>query len=69
MNILQPYNDDTLELISDDNEYNIVDFITNENGKVKLSVFSESNVFQDSEDLQKISIFIRLKIVKDFFYN
>ena len=53
MNILQPYNDDTLELISDDNEYNIVDFITNENGKVKLSVFTESNVFQDSEDLQK----------------
>jgi hypothetical protein len=53
MNILQPYNDDTLELISDVNEYNIVDFITNENGKVKLSVFTESNVFQDSEDLQK----------------
>ena len=30
MNILQPYNDDTLELISDVSEYNIEDFITNE---------------------------------------
>lgn len=52
MEILQPYNDTTLQLISDQVEYqfnsdNLID------GVIKLSVFSSIGTFLDNEDLQQ----------------
>ena len=52
MEILQPYNDTTLQLISDQVEYqfnsaNLID------GVIKVSVFSSIGSFLDSEDLQQ----------------
>tara|TARA_B100000073_G_scaffold73907_1_gene55555 strand:+ start:793 stop:5391 length:4599 start_codon:yes stop_codon:yes gene_type:complete len=51
MEILQPYNSTTLQLISDQAEYqfNSNDLI---DGVIKLSVFSDTGVYLDGEDLQ-----------------
>ena len=52
MEILQPYNNNTLQLISDVVEYqfNSDDFISS---SIKLSVFSEIGSYLDGEDLQQ----------------
>ena len=55
MEILQPYNKTTLQLISDTEEYQ---FDSNDliNGVIKLSVFSDIGSYLDGEDLQSVSI-------------
>ena len=52
MEILQPYSIDTLQLISDDNNYVFYPGLI-ERGVIKLSVFSTENSFLDAEDLQE----------------
>ena len=59
MEILQPYNNNTLQLISDVEDYqfqesDLVD------GVIKLSVFSDVGSFQDFKDLEQ---------GKDFYVN
>jgi len=51
MEILQPYNNDTLQLISDNSDYTFTESDL-QNGKIKISVFSDVNTFLQSEDLQ-----------------
>ena len=52
MEILQPYNNTTLQLISDEAQYqfNSNDLI---DGVIKLSVFSDVGSYLDGEDLQQ----------------
>ena len=52
MEILQPYNNTTLQLISDEAQYQ---FNSNEliDGVIKLSVFSDVGSYLDGEDLQQ----------------
>ena len=52
MEILQPYNNDTLQLISDNTDYIFTESDL-QNGKIKISVFSDVNTFLQSEDLQE----------------
>ena len=52
MEILQPYNNNTLQLISDDNNYQF-QLSDLDGGAVKLSVFSEFGSFQDFKDLEQ----------------
>jgi len=52
MEILKPYNDSTLQLISDDTSYEFTSSLL-ENGSIKLSVFSDIGSYRDSEDLQQ----------------
>ena len=52
MEILKPYNDSTLQLISDDTSYEFTPSLL-EGGSIKLSVFSDIGSFRDSEDLQQ----------------
>ncbi len=64
MEILQPYNKTTLQLISDTEEYQ---FDSNDliNGVIKLSVFSDIGSYLDGEDLQQdIDFYVR---DNDFF--
>ena len=53
MEILQPYNNDTLQLISDDNDYQFQS-ASLDSGVIKLSVFSDVGSFQDFKDLEQI---------------
>ena len=50
MEILQPYNNNTLQLISDDNDYQFQSTDLAD-GVIKLNVFSEVGSFQDSAEL------------------
>ena len=52
MEILQPYNNDTLQLISDNSDY---EFTINDlnGGVIKLSIFSDIGSFLNAEDLQQ----------------
>ena len=62
MEILKPYNDSTLQLISDDTSYEFTPSLL-EGGSIKLSVFSDIGSFQDSEDLQQdIDFYVSYKI-------
>jgi len=59
MEILQPYNNNTLQLISDDTEFSF-DPKFLEDGVIKLSVFSTFGSFQDSTELeQDIDFYIK----------
>ena len=50
MEILQPYNNDTLQLISDSSDYILTDEILS-SGDIKISVFDDSGIFNISDDL------------------
>ena len=52
MEILQPYNNNTLQLISDDTDYQFESSSLGD-GVIKLSVFSDVGSFQDFKDLQE----------------
>ena len=52
MEILQPYNENTLQLVSDDATYEFYPGFL-QRGVIKLSVFSDINSFLDAEDLQQ----------------
>ena len=52
MQILQPYNNNTLQLMSSDEAYVLSDF-NSEIHVVKLSLFNEVNTFQVSVDLEE----------------
>ena len=52
MEILQPYNNDTLQLISDSSDYILTDQILS-SGSIKISVFNDIGIFNSSDDLQK----------------
>ena len=53
MEILQPYNNNTLQLISDnDNNYEFIPELL-QDGIIKLSIFSDVGFFIDNEDLQE----------------
>ena len=52
MEILQPYNNDTLQLISDSSDYILTDQILS-SGDIKISVFNDIGIFNSSDDLQK----------------
>ena len=62
MEILQPYNENTLQLISDDSQYVFNPGYIENNGVIKLSVFSDINSFLDAEDLEENVDFY----IKDF---
>jgi len=52
MEILQPYNNDTLQLISDNSDYTFTyDNLTD--GVIKISVFGDNGFFDSSGDLQE----------------
>ena len=52
MEILQPYNNDTLQLISDNSDYTFTyDNLTD--GIIKISVFGDNGFFDSSGDLQE----------------
>ena len=56
MEILQPYNNNTLQLISDEAEYIFnanVFYLSTNSGVIKLSVFSDIGSYLDGEDLQQ----------------
>ena len=50
MEILQPYNNDTLQLISDNTDYILTDQILS-SGDIKISVFNDTGIFNISDDL------------------
>jgi len=52
MEILQPYNNNTLQLISDDTSYSFEPSLLDD-GIIKLSVFSNFGSFQDSTELEQ----------------
>ena len=59
MEILQPYNNDTLQLISDNSDYTFTyDNLTD--GVIKISVFGDNGFFDSSGDLQEnIDFYVR----------
>jgi len=52
MEILQPYNNDTLQLISDNSDYTFT-AVDLQDGVIKISVFGDDGFFDSSGDLQE----------------